>query len=128
MAIAQATSYLDAHCRLDLRMAGMQHWAGPPEAMEQPCPPHSPHEALQHTCPVGCSIPVAQSRFMSISLSLVLERWGPWMEGSARAISRSSRAGRVRVSPRTLEPNELSFAPEAARLPGIPISFSGIKS
>ena len=45
----QATSARDSQTRPVRKIAGMQHWRGPPGRPEHPCPPHSPHVALQQT-------------------------------------------------------------------------------
>jgi len=45
----QATSACDSQTRPVRKIAGMQHWRGPPGSLEQPCPPHSPQVALQQT-------------------------------------------------------------------------------
>ena len=57
----QATSARDSQTRPVRKIAGMQHWRGPPGRPEQPCPPHSPHVALQQTWRLGCWTPAVQS-------------------------------------------------------------------
>ena len=57
----QATSACDSQTRPVRKIAGMQHWRGPPGRLEQPCPPHSPQVALQQTWWVGCTTPAEQS-------------------------------------------------------------------
>ena len=57
----QATSARDSQTRPVRKIAGMQHWRGPPGRLEQPCPPHSPHVALQQTWRLGCWTPAVQS-------------------------------------------------------------------
>ena len=45
----QATAARDSQTRPVRKIAGMQHWREPPGRPKQPCPPHSPHVALQQT-------------------------------------------------------------------------------
>ena len=79
----QATSARDLQTRPLRKIAGMQHWLGPPGRPEQPCPPHSPHVALQQTWRLGCTTPAEQSAnrreeaVCSTGLMERLRRW--WM-------------------------------------------------
>ena len=77
----QATSARDSQTRPVRKIAGMQHWRGPPGRLEQPCPPHSPHVALQQTWRFGCWTPAVQSAnderrlCASSGLAVRLRRW-----------------------------------------------------
>ena len=55
-----ATSSDDWQLRPVRRIAGIQHWFGPPGRAEQPCPPHKTQSPWQQTRPEGCRTPAWQ--------------------------------------------------------------------
>ena len=55
-----ATSSDDWQLRPVRRIAGIQHWFGPPGRAEQPCPPHKTQSPWQQTRLEGCRTPAWQ--------------------------------------------------------------------